>query len=195
MNKKMYQYKAHIHLVPDKGGAYVEFVKADITDIEEISKLYDDVCDYLCEHENYPGWKKGIYPTKDDANEGTKESSLYIVKDKNKIVGSVILRHKPEEGYKNVDWVLESNYDKIYVIYTLAVHPNYMRLGIGKKLLDFAEEIAREEGCISLRLDVVKGNIPAESLYQKCGYKYVGTTSLGYENYGLPWYNLYEKIL
>ena len=25
MNSKLYQYKAHIHLVPDKGGAYVEF--------------------------------------------------------------------------------------------------------------------------------------------------------------------------
>lgn len=25
MNSKLYQYKTHIHLVPDKGGAYVEF--------------------------------------------------------------------------------------------------------------------------------------------------------------------------
>ena len=91
--------------------------------------------------------------------------------------------------------VAKNNYEKIYVIYTLAVHPDFWRLGIGKKLLDFAEEIARKEGCVSLRLDVVKGNIPAESLYKKCGYKYVGTTSLGYEEYGLPWYNLYEKVL
>ena len=173
----------------------IEIIKADITHIEEISKLYDDVCDYLCEHENYPGWKKGVYPTKNDAKVGIKESTLYIAKDNNKIVGTVILRHKPEEGYKNVEWASESNYEKIYVIYTLAVHPNSIGLGIGKKLLDFAEEIARKEECISLRLDVVKGNIPAENLYKKCGYKYVGTTSLGYEDYGLPWYNLYEKVL
>lgn len=173
----------------------MEIIREDITHIEEISKLYDDVCDYLCEHGNYPGWKKGVYPTKNDAKEGIKESTLYIAKDNNKIVGTVILRHKPEEGYKNVEWASESNYEKIYVIYTLAVHPNSIGLGIGKKLLDFAEEIARKEGCTSLRLDVVKGNIPAENLYKKCGYKYVGTTSLGYEDYGLPWYNLYEKIL
>ncbi|MGN1343956.1 MAG: GNAT family N-acetyltransferase [Traorella sp.] len=61
--------------------------------------------------------------------------------------------------------------------------------------MDFAEEVARKEECTSLRLDVVKGNIPAENLYRKCGYKYVGTTSLGYEDYDLPWFNLYEKIL
>jgi len=173
----------------------IEIVKANITDIEEIGKLYDDVCNYLCEHENYPGWKKGIYPNENDAKDGVDESALYIAKDNNKIVGTVILRHKPEEGYKNVEWAVENNYEKIYVIYTLAVHPNSFGLGIGKKLLDFAEEIARKEGCFSLRLDVVKGNIPAESLYKKCGYKCVGTTSLGYEAYGLPWYNLYEKAL
>ena len=53
----------------------MKFVKADFTDIEEISKLYDDVCDYLCTHENYPGWKKGVYPTKDDAESGIKEGT------------------------------------------------------------------------------------------------------------------------
>ena len=173
----------------------MEIRKADMTDIEEIGKLYDDVCDYLCAHENYPGWRKGIYPTKDDAKDGIKESSLYVAKKDNKIVGALILRHKPEEGYKNVDWFAESNYEKIYVIYTLAVHPDFSRAGIGKQLLGFAEELARKEECISLRLDVVKDNIPAENLYKKCGYKYVGTTSLGYEEFGLPWYNLYEKVL
>lgn len=59
----------------------------------------------------------------------------------------------------------------------------------------FAEQVAREEQCISIRLDVVKGNIPADQLYQKCGYQLIGTVSLGYEEYGRPWYNLYEKIL
>ena len=96
------------------------FVKADFTDIEEISKLYDDVCDYLCTHENYPGWKKGVYPTKDDAESGIKVGTLYIAKENQKIVGTVILRYKPEAVYKNVAWASESNYEKIYVIYTLA---------------------------------------------------------------------------
>ena len=173
----------------------MEFIKADIKDLEEISRLYDAVCDYLCTHQNYPGWIKGVYPTGEDAKAGIEERSLYVAKEQNKIVGALILRHKPEEGYKNVAWASQSDYEKIYVVYTLAVHPDQMGLGIGEKLLDFAEEVARKEGCVSLRLDVVKGNLPAENLYRKCGYQYVGTTSLGYEAYGLPWYNLYEKIL
>ena len=59
----------------------------------------------------------------------------------------------------------------------------------------FAERVSREERCVSIRLDVVKDNIPAERLYQKCGYQLAGTVSLGYEAYGLPWFHLYEKIL
>lgn len=173
----------------------MEIVKANITDLEEISGLYDAVCDHLSAHENYPGWKKGIYPAAEDAEAGIKEGALYIAKDQGRIVGTVILRHQPESGYQNAKWALESDYDRIYVVYTLAVHPDFTGMGIGKKLLDFAEQLAREEECIALRLDVVKGNLPAEKLYQKCGYRYVDTVSLGYEAYGLPWYDLYEKVL
>ena len=54
---------------------------------------------------------------------------------------------------------------------------------------------AAAEHCVSLRLDVVKGNIPAENLYRRCGYQYIDTVSLGYECYGLPWFDLYEKVL
>ena len=45
------------------------------------------------------------------------------------------------------------------------------------------------------RLDAERGNEPAERLYRRCGYQYVGAASLGYEAYGLPWFELYEKML
>ena len=30
-------------------------------------------------------------------------------------------------------------------------------------------------------------------LYERCGYWYMGTISLGLEEYGLNWFKLYEK--
>lgn len=173
----------------------MEFVKAYAADLKEISQFFDDVCDYLIGHVNYPGWQKGVYPTGDDADAGIKDGSLYIAKDQNRIVGTVVLRHKPDAGYEKIPWTSDSNYEKIYVVHTLAVHPRFRGRGIAKWLLDSAEELARREKCIALRLDVAKGNIPAENLYKKCGYQYVGTTSLGREDMGLPWFNLYEKVL
>lgn len=169
--------------------------KAVESDIEEIKELYDDLCDYLEEHENFPGWKKDIYPVREDAEKGVKENALFVALIEEKIVGTFILRHKPEAGYKNATWLTENDYSRIYVVYTLAVHPEFMKYGVGQAMLQFAEKFAIEEGCISIRLDVVKGNIPAERLYVKSGFRFIDTVSLGYEEYGLPWYNLYEKVL
>lgn len=169
--------------------------KAEKLDLEQIENLYEEVCDYLEAHKNYPGWRKGVYPTRNDAEIGLNEKSLFVVESDKKIVGTFILRHKPEEGYRNVEWFTANDYSHIYVIYTLAVHPHFMKQGIGAEILRFIESYARKEQCISIRLDVVKGNVPAESLYKKNGFQLVGTVSLGYEAYGLPWYNLYEKVL
>jgi ribosomal protein S18 acetylase RimI-like enzyme len=173
----------------------IEIRPAALPDIAQINKLYEDLSDYLSDNQNYPGWRKGIYPTYEDACIGFQEQALYVASDEEKIAGSIILRHVPEEGYKQVEWLTENEYSKIYVVYTLAVHPDYLHCGVGKALLDFAEMKAKEEKCLSIRLDVVKGNVPAEKLYQKCGFQYINTVSLGYEEYGLPWYDLYKKKL
>ena len=132
-----------------------------LSDLEQIEFLYNDLCDYLEVHENYPGWAKGVYPTREDAERGIREN----------------------------------DYSRIYVLYTLAVHPGCLQHGFGMEILKYVEKLAEKEHCISIRLDVVKGNIPAEKLYQKNGYKFIDTISLRYEEYGLPWYNLYEKVL
>ncbi|MGL5439917.1 MAG: GNAT family N-acetyltransferase [Filifactoraceae bacterium] len=169
--------------------------KATKSDLDQVENLYNELCDYLDEHENYPGWKKGVYPIRDDAEKGLRENTLFVVQKDENIVGTFVLKHEPEEGYKDVEWLTINDYSHIYVINTLAVHPKHLKYGIGGEILKFIENVAKEEKCISLRLDVVKGNLPAELLYQKNGYHFIGTVSLGYEEYGLPWYNLYEKVL
>ncbi len=173
----------------------IEFRKAVEADLDDIAKLYEEICDYLEAHRNYPRWNKDIYPTRHDAGKGITANTLYIAKMGQKTIGTVILNHQPEEGYRNGKWLTSDDYDHICVIHTLAVHPGFLKRGIGFRLLQFAERMAREEQCISIRLDVVKDNIPAEQLYRKCGYQSAGTVSLGYEAYGIPWFRLYEKIL
>lgn len=173
------------------------FEKATQDDINAVGVLYNIVCDHLSTHINYPGWQKDIYPTKADAQSSLDDGTLYVCKgnDNKTIVGSVILKHSPGNHYSREPWLTPDDYEKIYVIHTLAVHPAYNHLGIGKYMMDAIENMAKKEHCISIRLDVVKGNIPAEKLYQKCGYRYITTKSLGYEDIGLPWFNLYEKPL
>ncbi|WP_194190669.1 GNAT family N-acetyltransferase [Clostridium chrysemydis] len=177
-----------------------EYIEIDIVivsegDIDEVELLYNDLNDAWGKRINYPGWKKGIYPIRSIAEKGVSEGNLYIAKYKGKIVGSIILNHEPESAYKGVKWKITDNYSEILVIHTLVVNPNYFRLKIGEKLMDFAYELAENLNMKSIRLDVYENNKPAIKLYEKCGYVYIDTVDLGLREYGLDWFKLYEKVV
>jgi ribosomal-protein-alanine N-acetyltransferase len=57
---------------------------------------------------------------------------------------------------------------------TLATHPNYRRQGIAKKLLAHALQRLTGEGAQSSFLEVRAGNIAAQEMYRKFGYKESG---------------------
>jgi ribosomal protein S18 acetylase RimI-like enzyme len=54
-------------------------------------------------------------------------------------------------------------------VYMIAIDPDARGMGIGTKLLNWSEEIARERGCQKMSLDVVGGN-KAIGLYERKGY-------------------------
>lgn len=165
------------------------------SDIDELEQLYDDLNDYLAKGENYPGWIKGIYPVRQNAIDGVKNSNLYVAKHNGKIVGSIILSNEPDPAYDKAKWEFESDYSDVIVIYTFVVHPQFLKCGVGKALMDFTIEHSIKTQAKSIRLDVYEGNMPAIRLYEKYGFKYIDTVDLGLGNYGLNWFKLYEKVL
>lgn len=164
-------------------------------DIDELEKLYDDLNDYLAATTNYPGWIKGIYPVRECAVDGIQNNTLYVVRYDEKIVGSIILDHQPEETYNNAKWKVDTDYSHIFVIRTFVVHPSFLKMGIGRALMDYSFELAQQSGVKSIRLDVYEKNLPAISIYEKCGFEYIDTVDLGLGNYGLDWFKLYEKAI
>ena len=69
----------------------IQIRKAIPSDTDGIEKLYSDVCDHLEAHENFPGWKKGIYPAREDAENGIKYGSLFSVLENGEIIASFML--------------------------------------------------------------------------------------------------------
>ena len=47
----------------------------------------------------------------------------------------------------------------------------------------------------TVRLVVRDENLPAVRLYEKLGFVYIDTVDLGFGDYGLPWFRLYEKVI
>ncbi|MGB4658653.1 MAG: GNAT family N-acetyltransferase [Mobilitalea sp.] len=173
----------------------IKIRQGTITDIDCIAQLYDDINDHLAVTTNYPGWRKGLYPIRENAEDGIKDSSLYVATKDAEIVGSFILRHEPEPAYLDAKWQAELDYESVLVIYTFVVNPNYLGQRVGQEMLRFAALYGKCTKMKALRLDVYEKNTPAIRLYEKCGFKYIDTVSLGLEEYGLEWFKLYEQLL
>jgi len=164
-------------------------------DVEDLERLYDALNDHLAEGFNWAGWKKGVYPTKEEAETGIEEETLFVLRMDDQIAGSVILNHIQEEAYSEAEWQVEAKGHQVMVLRVLVTHPDFMNQGVSRRLLTFAKEHALSQGCKSLRLDVAIQNKPAIVLYEKCGFVHIGTVDLGLPYDHLKWFRLYEFVL
>lgn len=164
-------------------------------DLDAVERLYDELNGYLETHVNYPGWKKGVYPVRADAQEGLDAGELYVAERGGEVVGTMICLHRQGEVYRSVQWAVE--YDvPVMVMHVVAVHPRAFGSGVGEALMAHAQQLAREQGLRAIRLDTYEKNLPAARLYERCGFQRRGRVDLGLEETtGLKWFFAYEKVL
>ena len=67
-------------------------------------------------------------------------------------------------------------------ITTIAVHPEFVRRGVGRLLLDALLDAARKLGCSRAQLEVSDENAPALRLYESAGFRVVGRRSKYYND-------------
>ncbi len=65
-----------------------------------------------------------------------------------------------------------------------------MKQGVSRKLMDFAKDYSLQRAVKSIRLDIAFQNTTAIYLYEKCGYKYIGTVDLGLGYEHLKWFKM-----
>ena len=78
-------------------------------------------------------------------------------------------------------------------ILSVAVHPARRRGGIGRKLMEAAERVARERGATVARLEVSTVNVRAIALYRGLGYRTEGLLP-GYYSWGEDAYSMQKKL-
>ncbi|MEG1448135.1 MAG: GNAT family N-acetyltransferase [Oscillospiraceae bacterium] len=148
--------------------------KATMKDLGKIENLYNHVLDYEKIHK-FCGWEHGIYPTVITAINGIESNCMFIGEENDECFGSAILNQIQAHEYKNINWSYPASDDDILVIHTLCISPLFKKQGKGAEFLEFAEAYAKKLGLKYIRLDTHENNIPAFSLYTKCGYNYVET--------------------
>ena len=64
-------------------------------------------------------------------------------------------------------------------IYSLAVNPEYRKLGVGKALMAKAEKKLKELGCPKINLQVLESNKAVVDFYEKLGFSVEPRISMG----------------
>lgn len=157
--------------------------KAEMRDIDAVESIYNRILDNEQESGNiYTNWQKGLYPTRNDAVSALEAGTLYVGEFDGKVAACVNLNHIQPPEYSKINWSLEADGREVLVIHTLCIPPENAGKQLGKQFVEFAEKLAGELGCKTIRLDTYEGNIPASSLYRKLGYKYVGSAEFNFQN-------------
>ena len=101
-----------------------------------------------------------------------ENETLYIIKAKGVCIGTISFDEQQESVFETVEWKNKS--DKYIVIHRVAVFPSWQKKGIGRMLMEFAEEFAKENGYKSIRIDVASSSEHLIKLYKSKGYDLTG---------------------
>ncbi len=159
---------------------------------ELVRSFYHSLIDALVGSEYGAGWEKDIYPSPEFLKESIDKQELYIVLEDDQIAGAMVVNHEWNEGYDQYEWPTVCKREEVVVIHALGVHGAFTGKGYGRKMVEYTIRKAEKEGLKAIRLDVLKGNLPAEKLYTGLGFKYQHTLTMYYEDTGWTDYELYE---
>ena len=124
--------------------------KAFLDDVESITALTDDAyTKYI------PLIGRKPQPMTADYSKMVVENSIWLLVIENHVVGVLVLIYEP----KNI------------LIYSVAIHPEYQKQGLGRRLLAWAEQQAVQDGYKSIRLYTNERFEDNILLYRHLGYQ------------------------
>ena len=162
---------------------------AEITDLNRIMEI-TRACAIDLISNNIFQWNEK-YPSKEAFKKDIEKNTLYICKNKSRITGCISLCADKDEEYENVEWITE-DFKNLY-LHRLAVHPEYQKKGVGRSLMDFAEEYAKLNGFKSVRLDTFSQNPRNNKFYKSRKYVQLGDVFFPMQS-EFP-FHCYEKII
>ncbi|MEG2170571.1 MAG: GNAT family N-acetyltransferase [Erysipelotrichaceae bacterium] len=168
---------------------------ATMSEYDQVLAFYYDLIDAMRDHEYSPGWEKQVYPMDEDIQKAMEAKELYIGLVNGDIASAMVLNQNKAEGYESVAWQIEAKDNEVMMIHLLGVGLPYQKHGYAQAMVKKAIDVAKQKAIKCIRLDVMKNNIAAQKLYPTCGFKYIDTIKLFYEDTGLIDFLMYELIV
>ena len=157
-------------------------------DIDQVMEVIEDGRLNL-KLQGHGQWQNG-YPNQDTLLNDINNQNLYVICHQDLIVGVLAIIYLDKE-YPFVEagaWASDYNY---FVMHRCAVRKEYYHLGLGHFLFQIFEEVAKENGIHSLRIDTHQGNYAMRHILEKNGFVCCGTIILDPNKHRV----IYEKVL
>jgi ribosomal protein S18 acetylase RimI-like enzyme len=129
------------------------------------------------------------YPTLEIFAEDIRTHTLWLAWQRQTLLGMIVLNEDQVKEWESIQWMYQG---PALIVHRLAVHPKRQRQGIAHQLMEFAEDHARKNDYVSIRLDAYTGNPASLRLYQTRGYRNAGQVQFTHRS--LPGY-CFEKQL
>lgn len=194
--------------------------KACLNDLSRVREFYYDLIDRTPGMGKYAQWKKDIHPDDNDLERYLHDDAMYMLIDDRqieadktcvrqsaaektscgqqayeKIAGMMAVELMQDEEYRGISWQIEASDSEVAEVHLLAVSPDYQKQGVGRRLVEEALQIARDNGKKALRLDSIETNTLAQHMYESVGFKYCGRQRLYAGNTGWIDFLYYEFLL
>ena len=167
----------------------MEFRLAKEVDREKIEKIYEDGSLKL-KSLGINQWQGNEKPNLNNFSNLNENKIIYVLEDKEIIVSTLIIYDKDEDYENNLvgNW----NSPKPYVaLHRIATLNGARKKGYGRKIIEFAENYARENDFKSVRIDTHRENSHMQNLLNSMEYSYVGIVYLDGKRERFA----YEKVL
>ena len=151
--------------------------KAKPSEIDKIITI-TRACAQKMISENIYQWNNH-YPNKEVFKEDLNRDELYVLLKNDPhskaeiVMGCITISTLKDSEYDEINWLTNDALN--YYIHRLAVHPDFQHQGNAKKLMNFAENVAKQQNAVSMRLDTFSENTRNIQFYEARGYQRLGT--------------------
>lgn len=167
-------------------------VKApSLGELEQIGIIYDAAADFQAQN-GIVQWEKGVYPSVELARDALEKGLLYGFYLDGALAGTYILNPVQGEIYDAVAWGVSG---VPLTIHAMAVAPGYHGKGVAFRAMMAAERIAHSQGQTVMRVDTNSANRFAQTLFIRCGYRFVCPVTFPHRKPPYQTYYCYEKKL
>lgn len=162
--------------------------KGKLGELEEVFQIYQNAKKEL-EQNNIIQWTDN-YPTISIIEEDLKKGVLFLLKNGSEIIGAINISEEQEPEYQSIDWKFDNS--KVLVIHRLVINPKHQKQGNAQKLMDFAEDFAKENNYTSIRLDAYSINSRVIEFYKKRNYFIRGNVNFPEREH--PFYGMEKEV-